>query len=66
MCIGTVLNTMSLAWKIIKLVIIALVLWYLFSVLNDKWQILRPFLEILKLAFKGISKGFSMFGFTAG
>ena len=66
MCFQTIKNILSfggLIFKVIKIAIFVLLLWFIFGYLNDKFGLLKPFTAILKAVFKGIKGAFSLLGF---
>lgn len=66
MCFQTIKNIFSFGgviFKVIKIALCVLFVWFIFGYLNDKFGLLKPFITILKAVFNGIKGAFSLIGF---
>lgn len=69
MCISKVFKTIGvvlpIAWKVFKIVAILLILWFILSALNSKFNIFSGITYVFKGVASGISKLFSFIGVSA-
>ena len=61
--IKTLFSSIGTIFKVLKIVLILGFLWFVFSYLNGKIGILKPFKAILKAVWSGIKGAFSLLGF---
>lgn len=59
---GTIIPVL---WKILKIALFFVLIWFLFTTLNNKFNIFKPIKTVFKATANGIGKGLNLIGVSA-